>query len=66
MACQDRSHQEHWYVTQRHGNASAFNGYRWQWSAYSRVRCPIDGSTWRSKGAYIDDLPDAPEDWWKS
>jgi hypothetical protein len=63
MSCQDPEHKPHWYVTQRNGNASAFNGYRWQWSAYSRVRCPIDGLTWRTKAKFVDNLPDAPEGW---
>jgi hypothetical protein len=63
MSCQNLEHRAHWHVTQRNGNASAFNGYRWQYSDYSQIRCPLDGLTWRSKGRYVDDLPDAPPDW---
>jgi hypothetical protein len=63
MACQEPDHKAHWHVTQRKCNFSAFNGYRYSRSDYSQVRCPIDGKTWRSKGAYVDELPDAPSDW---
>lgn len=65
MSCQDQTHKRHWHVTQRRGNRSAFNGYHWTPSDYSRVRCPIDGLTWRTKAAYVDGLPDAPEKWWE-
>lgn len=57
-------------VTARNCNHSAFNGYRWTPSDYSQVRCiaPVDkhhssdgvcGHTWRTKAAYVDDLPNA-------
>lgn len=63
MACQEPDHKPHWHVTQRHCNFSAFNGYHYTPSDYSRVRCPLCGKTWRSKGAYVDELPDAPPGW---
>jgi hypothetical protein len=58
MTCH-REHKASWTVLQRHGNASAFNGYRWQDSAYSSIRCGQYGRVWRTKGAYADTLPDA-------
>lgn len=56
-----REHRAKWAVLQRRGNASAFNGYRWQPSAYSAVKCsePGCGRVWRTKAGYADDLPDA-------
>jgi hypothetical protein len=58
--CQ-REHREHWAVVQRKGNASAFNGYRWQPSDYSQVSCNAPGChrSWRTKAAYVDQLPGA-------
>jgi hypothetical protein len=53
-----RSHQEHWAVVQRNGNASAFSGYRWTPSAYSGVRCTECGRYWRTKAGYVRYLPD--------
>lgn len=59
--CQ-REHREHWVVLQREGNASAFNGYHWQRSAYSMVMCTLPGCdrAWRTRAAYVATLPDAP------
>lgn len=57
-----RDHRDHWVVTMRNGNASAFNGYRWTPSAYSEVRCTAPGcehGPWRTKAAYVRDLPGA-------
>lgn len=54
--------RRNWVVLQRNGNRSAFNGYRWQWSAYSACRCTRCGAVWRTKAAYVRDLPDARED----
>jgi hypothetical protein len=65
MVCTDPEHRAHWYVTQRRCNYSAFNGYHYTPSDYSRVRCPDCGMTWRTKAAYVEELPDAPIDWWK-
>jgi hypothetical protein len=43
----------------RNFTRSAFNGYRTQWSASSDVYCAVCGSYWRSKAAWVDELPDA-------
>jgi hypothetical protein len=54
-------HGKMWEVTsQPQGNASAFNGYRWQPSDYSQVSCTAPGcsNSWRTKAAYVKDLPD--------
>ena len=45
-----------WGVIQRHGNASAFNGYKWQWSRYSCVKCFSCGMVWRTNAAYVAHL----------
>jgi len=47
-------------VLTRKGNFSAFNGYRWTPSAYSCVKCVRPGcpGMWRTKDAYVDNLPD--------
>jgi hypothetical protein len=53
-------HRAHWRVIQRNGNASAFNGYHWTPSDYSAVRCTLPDCrrVWRTKAAYVDQLPD--------
>jgi hypothetical protein len=58
--CQ-REHRASWVVLQRKGNYSAFNGYHWTPSAYSAVKCRAPGCNrvWRTKAAYVDELPDA-------
>ena len=56
-ACKGKDHRH--VVIQRNQNTSAFNGYRPTWSAYSEVRCVETRALWRTKGAYVDDLPDA-------
>jgi hypothetical protein len=38
-------------VSNRYGNYSAFNGYRWTPSAYSEVACLDTGDRWRTKAA---------------
>ena len=55
-----REHRPFWAVIQRHGNASAFNGYHWQYSAYSSVFCRLAscGRYWRTKAVYVEQLPD--------
>jgi hypothetical protein len=58
-----RGHRAHWAVVQRKGNASAFNGYHWQDSDYSQVICQAPGcqrGSWRTRAAYVDQLPDLP------
>ncbi len=54
-----REHRAAWVVVQRHYNASAFNGYHRTPSAYSALRCLICRRYWRSKAAYVADIPDA-------
>jgi hypothetical protein len=56
-AC-EREHRGQWRVIQRHGNASAFNGYHWTPSDYSSVRCTHCWRVWRTKAAYVEELPD--------
>ena len=52
-----------WVVLQRRCNHSAFNGYRWTPSDYSDVQCVAEqggcGARWRTKAAYVDQLPDS-------
>lgn len=50
--------ERRWVVATRNGNHSAFNGYRYQWSRYSLVRCLACGKTWRTKAAYVRRLRD--------
>lgn len=59
--CQ-RSHRDHWVVTVREGNFSAFNGGHFTPSDYSALRCNICGRCWRSKAGYVRHLPDARQD----
>jgi hypothetical protein len=49
-------------VTVWRANYSAFSGYRWTSSAYSEVWCIDTHQVWRTKAAYVDDLPDATPD----
>lgn len=46
-------------VVQYKCNHSAFNGYNYTPSDYSAVRCTRPGchGAWRTKAAYVDDLP---------
>lgn len=46
-------------VLVRNGNYSAFNGYRFAWSRYSKVRCRTCGRIWRTKAKYVNQAPDA-------
>lgn len=48
-----------WKVLQRRHNNSAFNGYHYTPSQYSSIFCMSCNAHWRSKGDYIDRLPDA-------
>jgi len=59
-ACTDKAHKTTWDVVVRYGNYSAFNGYRFTPSDYSLVRCNTCGVHWRTRGAYVAELPDAP------
>lgn len=56
-ACTDKGHRKSWRVDVRRANFSAFNGYRRTWSPYSQVRCGDCGAVWRTKAAYVDELP---------
>jgi hypothetical protein len=61
QACPDKTHRPSWRVVQRNYNKSAFNGYKKTYSDYSLVRCTVGGcrSAWRTKAAYVAELPDA-------
>lgn len=60
IACRKPEHRPFWTVVQRNYNMSAFNGYRRTPSQYSEVRCSFAmcRSVWRTKAAYVADLPD--------
>ncbi len=60
-SCKIKAHRPRWYVSQRRGNASAFNGYHWTPSDYSAVSCAECGATWRTKAKFVDSLPDQPK-----
>lgn len=47
-------------VDVRHGNYSAFSGYRFTPSRYSAVSCKDCLTPWRTKSPMVDELPDAP------
>lgn len=49
-------------VSARLGNASAFSGYRWTPSAYSKIHCLNCSHSWRTK-ADVSAVPDMPADW---
>jgi hypothetical protein len=53
-----------WEVTQRRCNHSSFNGNRRTSSTYSAVRCKLCYSCWRTQATYVNELPDAPDDWY--
>ena len=55
-----RDHRDHWVVVQRKCNYSAFSGYSYTPSDWSGIRCTECNRYWRTKGAYVDTLPDAP------
>jgi hypothetical protein len=54
-----RKHRAAWLVAVREANYSAFNGGRRTPSAYSQCWCSTCGRRWRTKAAYVKDLPDA-------
>lgn len=57
--CTDRkAHRPHWRVRVRKANYSAFNGYRRTPSDYSDLTCTLCGGSWRTKAAYVDEIPD--------
>jgi hypothetical protein len=59
-ACRDRTHRDGWVVAAREVNYSAFNGYQRTPSDYSEIRCtaPDCRARWRTKAAYVTELPD--------
>jgi hypothetical protein len=59
QVCVVPAHRPQWVVTQRQHNRSTFNGGKWTPSVYSSVRCPECPRTWRTRAAYVADLPDA-------
>lgn len=58
FTCRDRTHRPAWRVLVRLANYSAFNGYHRTPSEYSSVICTVDNMVWRTKAAYVKDLPD--------
>jgi len=62
MACSCPGKQNdkiaNWAVHARECNYSAFNGYHRTMSAYSGVHCESCLGVWRTKAAYVNDLPD--------
>lgn len=59
VPCENRrEHKELWRVLVRKANYSAFSGGRRTPSAYSEVHCPACSGVWRTKAAYVDQLPD--------
>lgn len=59
---EDHRERKNWRVTQYRCNHSAFNGYHRTFSDYSEVCCTKCHQFWRTKAAYVYDLPkeDAP------
>lgn len=55
--------ERRWVVLQRLGNASAFNGYRWQSSRWSLVACLNCGASGRTKAEFVHSLPDNKDEW---
>jgi hypothetical protein len=57
LACRDRAHRPQWFVRVRQANYSTFNGGKRTASAYSEVVCLECPCSWRTKGAYVAELP---------
>lgn len=53
-----RQHRASWRVVNRKCNFSAFNGYQRTESAYSLLRCLSCGRHWRTRAAYVANIPD--------
>lgn len=62
--CNVRSGHDH-RVLDRKCNYSAFNGYHRTRSDYSAIRCVETGAIWRTKAAYVDELPDETDPKWR-
>jgi hypothetical protein len=60
--------ERRWAVAQRRCNHSAFNGYHRTPSEWSAVVClnPSCSGSWRTKARYVDQLPDAGNDYWRA
>lgn len=52
------SGKDRWRVVERQHNYSAFSGYHYTPSDYSRVCCLDCGASWRTKAGYVATLPD--------
>lgn len=62
-ACKVKPSPEHRHVVLvRYGNYSAFNGYHFESSDYSHIRCMVTGLHWRTKADYVALLPDATDE----
>ena len=61
LACHVPEHRPSWFVEARKVNYSSFSGRRRTPSAYSEVRCGVCRLRWRTKAAYVDQLPDEHE-----
>lgn len=59
QACKNPKHKPSWRVLARRVNYSAFNGGRATPSDYSQLHCPMCSTSWRTKAAYVDEIPDA-------
>lgn len=55
--CRCEHGRTHWACMQYKCNHSAFNGYHYTPSDYSEVTCMACGSVWRTKAAYVAELP---------
>lgn len=53
----DHGERKNWRVIQYCCNHSAFNGYHRTFSDYSTVWCDKCRQAWRTKAAYVDELP---------
>lgn len=62
MICTCPKDKRQWKVLDRNCNYSAFNGYHWTSSDYSRVWCLKCGCSWRTKANYVASLPDGTRD----
>lgn len=54
--------RKHWVVVDRQCHFSAFSGYHYTPSDYSCVRCQTCGRFWRTKAAYVGELPSEPQE----
>lgn len=53
--------RKNWRVSAYRCNYSAFNGYARTPSQYSGLYCTKCRGVWRTKAAYVDELPHDPE-----